>query len=57
MDVMAKTESRVNCVCSVGGGRNMGLMIDDEEEEEEKLFFSAVVVFLLLLPWLTVRLE
>ena len=38
MDVMAKTESRVNCVCSVGGGRNMGLMIDDDEEEEEKLF-------------------
>ena len=39
VDVMANTESRVNCVCSVGGGRNMGLMIDDEEEEEENCFF------------------
>ena len=56
MDVMSKTKSKVDCVSSVGGGRNVGLMVDDDEEEEEKLFF-VVVVFLLLLLWLTVRLE
>ena len=52
LDVMSKTKSPVVCV---GGGSNMGLVVEDGEEEEEKLFFF--VVFLLLLPRLTVRLE
>ena len=35
LDVMSKTKSPVVCV---GGGSNMGLVVEDGEEEEEKLF-------------------